>query len=395
MRVNEPGHVINATRFAELTGVSRERLRMWERRHGFPVPRRNAGGPRRYALADVPRVLAVRRAAEDGMPIPAAIAGTRFATAPKVSAGTFEAAVDNAPLPTLLLSGPAPLRVEYLNAAAREEPAAPSPGAELDSLEALAGEPCLQRLRELFSGHRTAMKLDLPPSAIAGMARALAYRLPVRSGERPLVALAATEAGPARAARADAAAMEHELLTLRGRDERHARWLRGAEAIALAFQLDPGPTVLDQACDMLVRHLPALDAVVAASVAGHLQAPRSRRGLLEPAMVTVAGHPELARHLREAVPLPLDRAAAAALGVPDGLHALCVPILVGGETLGALVLLLDEPAELGQLERRLLTVAAAALGFALLRDRLASELRASALGPQPDWPATRRSLASA
>ena len=44
---------MSATRFAQLTGVSRERLRTWERRYGFPAPRRVAQGPRRYAVEDV------------------------------------------------------------------------------------------------------------------------------------------------------------------------------------------------------------------------------------------------------------------------------------------------------------------------------------------------------
>ena len=67
------GQTVSATRFAALTGVSRERLRTWERRYGFPVPHRTDAGPRRYALEDVQRVVAVRRAAEAGVPIPRAI----------------------------------------------------------------------------------------------------------------------------------------------------------------------------------------------------------------------------------------------------------------------------------------------------------------------------------
>ena len=55
----QDGQTVSATRFAELTGVSRERLRTWERRYGFPEPR-GGSGPRRYALADIPRVVAVR-----------------------------------------------------------------------------------------------------------------------------------------------------------------------------------------------------------------------------------------------------------------------------------------------------------------------------------------------
>src|ERR671931_195801 len=43
------GQTLSATRFAQLTGMSRERLRTWERRYGFPEPRRGGPGARRYA----------------------------------------------------------------------------------------------------------------------------------------------------------------------------------------------------------------------------------------------------------------------------------------------------------------------------------------------------------
>ena len=40
-RVGKGGQTVSATRFAALTGVSRERLRTWERRYGFPEPHRD------------------------------------------------------------------------------------------------------------------------------------------------------------------------------------------------------------------------------------------------------------------------------------------------------------------------------------------------------------------
>jgi hypothetical protein len=377
MRVDDPGQLVNATRFAQLTGVSRDRLRTWERRHGFPLPRREAGGPRRYALADVPRVVAVRRAAEAGVPIPAAIARTSFSQAPSVSPAAFRSTVEHAPLPGLLLSGPEPLRVEYVNAALRARPGAPGPGEDLGARPGFAGHPSLQGLREVFVGAHPAARLTHPPWTGHGEpTRSIAYRLPVEPDERPLVALAAVEAEDVRSARADAVQLGREVDALRRRDERHTRWLEGAEAVTLAFQLDPGPTVLDQGVDVLMRQLQAVDAVVAGSMAGGLAVPRSRRGLLDPTVLTVAAHPELARHLRAAAPLALAPPAEVALGVPDGVHAILSPILVGSETLGGLVLLFAEPPALGGEERRLLTIVSAALGFALLRDRLATELRA-------------------
>jgi DICT domain-containing protein len=59
------------------TGVSEGTLRMWERRHGFPVPRRLPSGHRRYTEEDVELVLRVARERDAGLSLPAAIARAR------------------------------------------------------------------------------------------------------------------------------------------------------------------------------------------------------------------------------------------------------------------------------------------------------------------------------
>ena len=46
---------------SKLTGVSCHALRVWERRYGFPLPRRSVSGHRRYVGAEIP---AIRRLAE-------------------------------------------------------------------------------------------------------------------------------------------------------------------------------------------------------------------------------------------------------------------------------------------------------------------------------------------
>jgi DNA-binding transcriptional MerR regulator len=62
-------------------------LRMWERRHGFPVPERLPSGHRRYRESDVERVLQVVRERAAGLALPAAIARA------KDGAGHVEASV--------------------------------------------------------------------------------------------------------------------------------------------------------------------------------------------------------------------------------------------------------------------------------------------------------------
>lgn len=71
---------------AERTGLSPAVLRMWETRHGFPVPQRMPSGHRRYSEADVELVHRVLRRKETGTRLEVAIAEARAAaSAPPAS----------------------------------------------------------------------------------------------------------------------------------------------------------------------------------------------------------------------------------------------------------------------------------------------------------------------
>jgi DNA-binding transcriptional MerR regulator/methylmalonyl-CoA mutase cobalamin-binding subunit len=48
------------------TGVSRETLRMWERRYGFPTPVRDGAGDRSYSQADLERLRLIKRLLDQG-----------------------------------------------------------------------------------------------------------------------------------------------------------------------------------------------------------------------------------------------------------------------------------------------------------------------------------------
>src|SRR3954466_10038296 len=66
---------------AERTGLTPATLRMWESRHGFPLPRRLGSGHRRYHERDVDLVRAVLRRRESGARLEVAIAGVALARA--------------------------------------------------------------------------------------------------------------------------------------------------------------------------------------------------------------------------------------------------------------------------------------------------------------------------
>jgi MerR family transcriptional regulator, light-induced transcriptional regulator len=379
--VDRAGQTVSATTFAQLTGVSRERLRTWERRHGFPAPQRAGGGPRRYRLRDVPRVVAVRRASEDGVPIADAVAQAAFEEpSGEISPLAFAAMVEHAPLPVAALSGPEPLAVAYINGALARVTSGSGAGADLDRVaRMLASSACGPHLQALFTAEHEEALCEHPRwDGRPGETRSIAFRLPVQPGQPPLVAMVGIEADRERALVGEVAALQHELERLRERDERHGRWLEAIGRLAADFQVEASAAGRDSALDTLVRQLNATDAALATYLSGQLAVASSRRGSLGPAMITVTAHPAVARTLRDAQPAWLEPAAAVALGVPRGLYACGVPIVVAGEPLGLVLLLFDEPEEISPEVERLLTAVSAAVGFALLRDRLAQELRDAA-----------------
>src|SRR5690348_611831 len=59
------------------SGVNEATLRMWESRHGFPVPQRLESGHRRYTERDLEAVRSVVRARAEGLSLASAIERAR------------------------------------------------------------------------------------------------------------------------------------------------------------------------------------------------------------------------------------------------------------------------------------------------------------------------------
>ena len=382
-RVDKTGQpTVSATRFAELTGVTRERLRTWERRYGFPHPLRDGRGPRRYAVDDVSRVVAVRSASEGGVPLARAIARTPAESgSAALGAGTFTALVDHAPLPVAVLSGPEPLRIEWTNGALRGNPGAPRTGDELlAALPAFLGSPCARLLTHLFATEAPPAESEHPAwdGLPRHITRSVLFRLPIEAGRRPLVAMVALEGEGEREIRSALADREGELAELQRTASRHTRWLDAIAQLSDRFRREPGPAAIDQGLDVVVRQVRAIDGALAYYVSGQLMVTGSRRGLLAPTPVTVAAYPQLVECIASGDPAWLDAPTRAAVGIPRDLQASAVPIIVAGEPLGVLVLLFAEVEPHDPDNTRLLEAVSAAMGFALLRDRLTSALRDAA-----------------
>ena len=116
---------------------------------------------------------------------------------------------------------------------------------------------------------------------------------------------------------------------------------------------------------------------------GELALGSSTRGLLGPAMVTVTAHADIATVLRSGVPAWLEPSTAAAFGAPPDVLVLAVPVAVVGETLGAILLVMDEPRPIAGEVGQLLSVLSAAIGFVSLNRAASARRVASDARPDP------------
>jgi DNA-binding transcriptional MerR regulator len=370
---------VSATEFAALTGVSRERLRTWERRHGYPLPVREHGGARRYPLSEISRVVGIRRAVEAGVPVQVAMQQPETAgSAEPIGERAAAALAEHAPLAVVSLSGPEPLIVRSVNAIVAARPDAPRPGDDLLELAPwFADDPGYGTLRRLFTDDLMAAPCT-HPDWMSGMrpgAQSLAYRLPHELGRPPLVALIGIDTARERRTRHLLQTAERELTELREELEQDRAFAAAAGAVADIFRTQAGAATLADATTVLVRRLGAVDAGLAPTMGGALVLGRSARGLLGPDLVTIARFDDLSDALREGEPAWMPASVSAAFGAPADLELLVVPLQAAAEALGALLIVFDEQSALTDSGLRLLRVAAATIALALVRERVAGELQ--------------------
>lgn len=385
MELEQSGLTLSASEFAAATGVGRERLRTWERRHGFPEPVRHGAGARRYRAADVRRVLAVRRAVELGVPLRAAIDDAKVLadeSDPGAVAALAGETLEHAPFGAVVIAGPRPLTIAWVNGDVRARPDGPSPGDDLLAIApGLAGSECRARLERLFAGEEGALWLEHPSfgggfDELVGSARpvrSIGWRLPRRGDLPPLVLLVESPDEPAPGAREPAG-------RLRGALDRAGSWAAAIEDVSMALRDEIGPAAMAEALERLVVRVGALDAALASRSDDTLLVGRSIRGMLEPSMVAVEGFAVLAAALRDRAIDWLGPAGLRAFGVPEGNSAVVVPVAAAGERVGALLLLFRAELPLGDVERGLLGAVATTLGYALLRERSPARNRAAASG---------------
>ncbi len=360
------GPTVSATEFSQLTGLSRERLRTWERRHGVPQPVRAGSGRRRYALSDVAPLIAARRAIEAGVPVEQALTRAHEHATSGPDAEALAAGLDASPLQSLILSGPEPVTVVYANRAAREGREAPALGTRL------SGGELATRLAAAFAA-RGPSRFQRPPWEPGGLAvTCLAVPLADGAAGTPLLALYDLDDPDTRAERADAQATDIELQRTRGDLAEREAALELADEISVALRDRSGVAAITASTELLMRRLDIVDAAIAPYMTGQIVLGRSSRRLLDPDMVTVAAHPLLAQAISGEITV-MEPADAELIGAPGGLGALLVPAVCAGEPLGVLLLLFDDTPDVGTGLLRTLRLVGTALGLALMQERLLSE----------------------
>lgn len=316
------------------------------------------------------------------MPLQRAItAASRAVKQRPVSAASLASAAEHLPTPLMILSGPSPTRIEYMNPALIGVAGAGGPKAG-DEVTDLApwypGSDLDAGVSALLRTEERAVGCAHPPWSDPSGApvRSLLYRLPVDPGGPPLVAVVQLERPAERDAGRELSKLREEHRLLDDRAYRQQRWLQAMAELAEVFQHETGTRLIQASADTLIRLLPAVDAGVAVYMGGELALGSTSRGLLGPSMVTVTAHAELTGVLRNRSPSWLPDPTSAAFGAAPGVRVLAAPVAVVGEALGVLLLVMEDESDLDEDLGRALSVVSAMIGFALLRDRLMEGARA-------------------
>ncbi|MBJ7329145.1 MAG: MerR family transcriptional regulator [Solirubrobacteraceae bacterium] len=357
------GPTLSASEFAAVTGMTRDRLRTWERRHGWPHPVRSEGGARRYLTDDAVRVVAVRRLHESGMPLERAIAQHTGGALRSLAASTWRGLVDELPMPVVILSGPVPLTVVHANAVVRERPGGPQTGDVLEDIAAwFAADPAYDRLAEVFTTDER-VAVCTHPDWTGGMTRptrSMAVRMPQRPGTLPLVALVGIDTSVNRQAQAEVGRIRLEREILSERTTRLEAW--AATAAEITKLVTTGSVrALRTGMHALRKQTDASDTACYLVADGEIRLVTSLRGRFAPLPDALSD--DLRAALADArEPRWLRAEDAAGLGAPVtcGVTLLGTAVL-GGDARMVIALASLEPLALERAEQELLEVSVAQL----------------------------------
>lgn len=345
-----------------LTGVGRERLRTWERRHDFPTPQRCRNNVRRYLADDVPRVIVVSRLVDQGVPLSEAIEQATAIPSVPSEIETLGTVLDHAPMPAVALSGAEPLRVVWANGAARARAVPPALGeSAMEALPELDAE-AWQQLRSLISGESPGA--EVLGESVTGRSW-LAWRMPHEIGDAPAVVLVHVAAGelpvPTLRAAVDTPASTTD------NDAAEKTWALAVREARHLLRTDGGAAGAQRALAALTHRLDAVDAFLATTQQGRLRSATSVRGMITGATVELEPDLDIARALAAGEVDWVGPCSREYLGIPPHLQAVCAPIMVGATARGAAFIVLNDEVDLSPAARELLVMLGCQIGSTLLR----------------------------
>lgn len=348
---------IGSVELERLTGVRGERIRTWVRRFGFPETTYRGNGTRRFAVDDVPRVLAARQLIESGEPVASAMAIVK-AGLPAPDTAALVRSFAGVQAPVTAWQGPEPLQLLWANAAA---------------YAAAEGQAITPPERSRFA-YRTLQRVMVPAD---GTCVTLEHPSLCASGDEAC-RLVAWTVGPPAFAPAVAVVMELPALVegedappepTTGRSDLDPHWPAAVGQARRALQRGGGASALSDALIRLLDGTGARDAVVIREQGHELLPARWSRGLRPTPGLADAAAVELRRAAGLERPMWLTDATCAQLTGEQASGCLAVPLTVSGVCSGYLVLEFSDRIELPNAAEELLLAFGAAVAASIGRDR--------------------------
>lgn len=360
---------VSAIEMARITGVGRERLRTWERRHGFPEPVRTPNGTRRYLASDVRRVVAAARAIEGGTAVADAIGAVLSGELEPVVEAEFpiEAALEHCDAPALALTGPAPLRVAWANRPTVAAPESPAVGSELLTSLPDFGGIAVAQLQSLMmeEGPRSVVIEHRDwTSTFPTDCRSLAWRLPPEAAGEPTVVLMQLPDALPESARPDIDAT--------------SSWTRALSKARTTLTEERGLASVQRALGTFLRSTGGIDGFLATCQGDRLRTATSVAGAFSARAMFVEPGSELAHALQSDRLTWLGESAASAMSAPARSRTLVVPLAAGGDRIGAAFLLYPAEIPVPEVIEELILAFGTALALTLQREHLAGAAAAVA-----------------
>lgn len=367
---NEPS--VTAQEMARLTGVGRERLRTWERRHGFPIPTQSEHGNRQYRADDVARVIAVRQLAQEGVPLAQAVSAVCNGTVEDDSSlESLGPALDRASAPAVALGGPLPLRVLWANRQAREASGDLVVGATIGPDHPWFGRTAIEAIERLMADARDeAAVIDHGAPEGAPRVQSLAWRAStLRSGHPVVVVMGLPDDAVFRpTGTVDAGALHAEV----------GRWVDGVSRARQVLSTHTGLAGAQRSLRTLRESLDAIDAFLVFPDGGQLRCATSVRRIIAARVVAGGDCAAFLQGTSAGEVVWLPPAEGRAMGVPAGMRAVVIPLVAGGSSLGAAVVVFPGQFAIDELAGEIAVGYGTMLATMIQRDQAAARARHAA-----------------